>query len=114
MISSACDAIENMPISYIPLGGPQDCIVLHKGEGYPLPFLVEGYYDLRFVYDENGRFLGARDPEQNIITPEQAALEAERRIREREADPEAKASHEWFKQILRDIAKAHPPKEEGS
>ena len=60
------------------------------------------------VYDENGRFLGAREdeenlipPEQDIITPEQAALieaarlKAERRMREREADPEAKEPDEW-------------------
>jgi hypothetical protein len=54
--------IENntMPITYIPYGGPQDCIVLHQREDYPLPFLVEGYRDLRDVYDENGRFLGER------------------------------------------------------
>ena len=101
--------IENntMPISYMPLGGLLDCIVLHRREDYPLPFLVEGYYDLRDVYDENGRFLGAREdeenlipPEQDIITPEQAALieaarlKAERRMREREADPEAKEQDE--------------------
>jgi hypothetical protein len=33
-------------------------------------------------------------------------------MREREADPEAKASHERMKQILSDFAKAHPPKDE--
>ena len=87
MISSACDAIENMPISYIPLGGPQDCIVLHKREGYPLPFLVEGYYDLRFVYDENGKFLGERTDEDDLIPQV-------RTMREREADPEAKEQDE--------------------
>jgi hypothetical protein len=66
--------IENntMPISYMPLGGLSDCIVLHRREDYPLPFLVEGYYNKWYVYDENGRFLGARDPE----------LEADRMIRE--------------------------------
>jgi hypothetical protein len=154
-----------MPLSYMPYGGLSDCKVLHQREDYPLPFLVEGYYNKwyvydengrglgmrfvfdengrclgerfvfdengrclgarfvfdeegrclgeRFVFDENGRFLGLRE-DWDDLTPEQAALEAERRIRAREADPEAeaKASHERMKQIFRDIAKAHPPRGE--
>jgi hypothetical protein len=58
--------IENntMPISAISLGGPQYCIRLRKREDYPLPVLVQGYYDLRSVYDENGKFLGERAVER--------------------------------------------------
>ena len=35
-----------MPFTAIPLGGPQDCLLLHERKTYTLPFKVEGYYDL--------------------------------------------------------------------
>jgi hypothetical protein len=36
-----------MPISAIPLGGPQDVMMIWKRDGYPLRFKVGGYFDLR-------------------------------------------------------------------
>jgi hypothetical protein len=40
-------AMNCMPVSAIPVGGPQEFLMLHKRESYTLPFKVEGYYDLR-------------------------------------------------------------------
>jgi len=36
-----------MPITAIPLGGEQDCLMIWRSRGYDLPFKVEGYFDLR-------------------------------------------------------------------
>jgi hypothetical protein len=36
-----------MPITAIPMGGEQDCLMIWQSRGYDLPFKVEGYFDLR-------------------------------------------------------------------
>jgi hypothetical protein len=46
-------SLNTMPIRAIPLGGPQDSLMIWKRDGYPLRFRVEGYFDIRSAQTGN-------------------------------------------------------------
>lgn len=77
---------EIMGCGAIPVGGPQGFLELHRGEGYPLPFEVAGYYDLRHALrkfvpptldpDPGVRFVGALFHVLKLPTAEQASIKS--------------------------------------
>jgi len=65
-----------MPITAIPMGGGQDCLMIWRSQGYDLPFKVEGYFDLR-RYDSVSK---VDDPEKSA--PDTPTLTAHQDARE--------------------------------